>query len=197
MQDPQKILRIYLEEQFQAEGMQPDEQVMKHLLKGIRLEEGNTDESQEERSVSVKEDHHGTTSAEMFHWYRLIKLDFHDLFGLGMDATAIMMMSAQPVFQIAFATLKVIHTYLPKLKYEFQHEDDAKILGAIALLNKGEKKEQFTLQEVQASLAKHFATSVEDAYLQKAIDFFRKLAILRYVGNDRYQIEQKIDYERE
>ena len=187
-----EVLRASLLEHFKEAGIAPDPKVMSSLLTYVRLKEGESNEANQTRGVDLIEDHHGHLSAKQVNWYNLINVSWYDLLGLGISALPIMMMSPALVYQIAYGCISVIYKFYPKLVHEFKNEDDAKILGAIALL----LKEKFTLDEIKASLKKNFDTALTDDYFESAIAFFRKMAILRHRGNGIYQLEEKINYDR-
>lgn len=193
MTKSRETLRAYLIEAFETAGVAPTPETMDILLIHIQLQEGASNEEEEERGhVLIEENHHGELSAKHVSLYNLINVSWYDIFGFGLSAAPIMIMPANTAYQIAYACVKLIYDFYPKLTYEFKKEKDAKILGSIALLG----KEKFTLKEVKESLKENFKEELAGDYFSRAIAFFRKKAILRYIGNDYYQLEEEMSYER-
>lgn len=190
MSKNQEILRAYLTEQLEAAGYTPDAAALDTLTAHVALREGQSDETGEVRSVTIKEDTDGKFSAKHFSLYNLIEVKFYDLFGLGIGALPIMGMAGQPLL-VAIAVLKLVYDFYPKLSYDLT-ETDAKILLAMYYLG----KKEFALDEAQASFQQQFGTPLEEARFSRAIDFFRKKDILRYLGNGIYQLRERVTYER-
>lgn len=191
MTQNQEILRAYLSEELEQAGYSPDASALDLLSLHISLRAGVSKESDEVRSVTIKENTDGKYSGKHFSLYNLAEVSFYDLLGLGLDAVPIAGMNGKPFLQVAYAVLKLVHKFYPKLSYNLT-ETDAKILVAVRYL----EKKEFTLADLKASFLQQFGTTIDEARFSRAIDFFRKKFILRYKGEGIYQLRERIEYIR-
>lgn len=191
MDEKKEIIKAFAYNKLESDGFEPTEHALKSLSQHIQIFEGESNESEEFRSVDIDEDTDGKVSAKHFSLYNLIEVNFYDLFQFSLDGVAIMGMAGKPMFQIAYAALRVITDFAPKLTYEF-NETDAKILLAIYHT----KDKDFKVDEVSSKYLESFSEAIDQKRLNIAIGFFRKKGILRYLGNDLYRKEERVSYER-
>lgn len=189
--NPKETLKSVLDEELKASGVRLDDVTWQQIHLAIQLKEGDSDESQEERSIRIKEGPYDEVTATHFSFYNLLEVDFYDLLGLGLDAAPIMMMGTEPKVKIILAILKMLHSFYPKLEHEF-NETDSRILLVIADL--GEKL--FSQEEVEAAYKEQFGNTIDSNRLYRALGYFRKKGILRHVQDGKYHLEEKVSYER-
>jgi len=189
--NPKATLKSVLSEELKSSDVQIDESAWHQIHLALQLKEGDSDESQEERSIRIKEGPYDEVTATHFSFYNLLEVDFYDLLGLGLDAAPIMMMDTEPKAKIILAILKVLYSFKPKLEHEF-NETDSRILLAIAGLGDG----LFTQEEVEAAYKEQFGNAIDSNRLYRALGYFRKKSILRHVQDGKYALEEKVSYDR-
>lgn len=189
--NPKETLKSVLNDQLKTLGVQLDDAAWQQIHLAMQLKEGESDESQEERSIRIKEGPYDDVTATHFSFYNLIDVDFYDLLGLGLDAAPIMMMGTEPKVKIILAILKVLHSFYPKLEHEF-NETDSRILLVIA--DFGERL--FTQEEVEAAYMEQFGNAINSKRLYRAIGYFREKGILRHIEDGKYRLEEKVSYDR-
>jgi hypothetical protein len=189
--NPKATLKSVLSEELKSSGVQLDESAWQQIQLAIQLKEGDSDESQEERSIRIKEGPYDEVTATHFSFYNLVDVDFYDLLGLGLDAAPIMMMGTEPKVKIILAILKVLHSFYPKLEHEF-NETDSRILLVIADLGEG----LFTQEAVEEAYEEQYGIAIDPKRLYRALGYFRKKSILRHIKDGKYRLEEKVNYDR-
>jgi len=189
--NPKATLKSVLSEELKSSGVQLDESAWQQIQLAIQLKEGDSDESQEERSIRIKEGPYDEVTATHFSFYNLVDVDFYDLLGLGLDAAPIMMMGTEPKVKIILAILKVLHSFYPKLEHEF-NETDSRILLVIADLGEG----LFTQEAVEEAYEEQYGVAIDPKRLYRALGYFRKKGILRHIEDGKYRLEEKVNYDR-
>jgi len=189
--NPKATLETVISEELKSSGVQLDDSAWQQIHLAIQLKEGDSDESQEERSIRIKEGPYDEVTATHFSFYNLVEVDFYDLLGLGLNAAPIMMMGAEPKVKIILAILKIVYDFYPKLEYEF-NETDSRILLVIADLG----NVVFTQETVEVAYTEKYNIAIDSKRLYRAIGFFRKKGILRHTGDGKYRLEEKVSYER-
>ena len=194
MNQSEKLLQAHFESNFQEAGLTIDQDSLNALARSIQLEEGESNEEDEYRSVDIHQDTDDKVTAKQWKLFNTIKINFRDIFGLGVDAMPIMIMGTQPQWLLAFAVLKLIYKYIsnPGLTVEF-NEIDAKILLAIYKLNKKEVERD----EIKVVYEKEFVEALSVERLGKAISFFRKQYILKHQYDEVYKVTESMTYERD
>ena len=186
MKQKEEALRQFVSEQFPEE----DDDFIRLLNAVVSLELGNSSEAGETRTVKIKEDSDGNTTAKSFKLYNLMKMSFHDLSGLLLKGLPVPFFEDKKL-NIIVALLDLLHDFYPKLTLEFK-EQDSKLLLTIFELG----KKEFTEQEVALAFRKRFASDLTKEQVSRSLSHFKSLRILKYIGAGKYIVREKMTYER-
>ncbi len=193
MNKKEKIVKAFLEAKFQSNDLDPvinsnalAPTFLKTFNAFVDLEIGETAEDEEYRSITVTEDTDGSYKAESIKLYNLMKISFYDLFGFLAKETSIGL-TEDTAIKFGLSMFNLIYDFYPKLKYTF-NATDAKILYSIYKLN----KKEFTIQELSDANPSVFS----EEQLNRSFNFYKDLRIVKYLGNDRYLLKEKVIYER-
>jgi len=184
------ILRAYVEEKLSDLGMDFDEEVFNALVKAVTLEEGEPIESEEIRSVYLQEGSDGKPTAKSIKFYNLMKISYHDLLGFLLKESTIFF-TEDSRLKAMFSIFNLLHEFYPKLSYTF-NEQDAGIL--LSLYDSGKK--EFLSEEVPALYQTRYGKSLSDVQLSRTLDTLVEIKVLRYLGEGKYTIREKMIYER-
>ncbi len=190
METQNKILRKFITERFEVQGIKPNAQSISAIYKVVSLEKGIPPEEGETRKVTVIEDTDGEISAKSISLYNLLKVSFQDLRGFLLKETTILFTEDEKV-KIVFSLLNLIHEFMPKLAYSF-NKQDSKLLLSIFNIN----LDSFSGSVVADQYRLLYNESITDEQLFRSINFFVAMKILRNLGNDTYELRQKMEYER-
>lgn len=190
MQEEKIVLRAYLSEQWKQQGWTLHDDALKALLGAVQIEVGESDESKETRAIKITEDTDGKLAAESFKFFNLMKMSFHDLSGLLLKESSVYFMEDDKV-KIIFSLLFLFHEFYPKLSYKF-NETDAKIL--LAIYENG--RQEFTLNDLQTAYHKRFDTALSQEQATRSLNYFKELRVLKYLGEGKYFLREKMTYER-
>lgn len=183
-------LYAFLAEKLAEQNLEINENVFQALAAGVELEEGEPIESEETRSVYLKEDTDGKPSAKSIKWYNLMKISFEDIIGFILKQLQTFF-TEDDRLKVFFSVLNLLHEFYPKLTYTF-NEQDAGIL--LALFESGVK--EFLPADVQALYQQRYNNALSDHQLSQSLNAFKELKVLRYLGENKYAVREKMIYER-
>jgi hypothetical protein len=186
----EKIIKAFIAEKLQINETEINEGVFNTINASINLEIGESNEADEIRSISLLEDTDGKVTAKSIKLYNLMRVSLYDIVGFCLKETSILFTEDNKV-KIIYALMNLLLDFYPKLTYSF-NDTDAKILMAIWNI----RKSTITIDEINASYSQLSSTIIEISQLQRSLEFFKTLRVLKYLGNDQYQVKEKIIYER-
>ena len=186
MNSQEKIIAAYMAEKLNEN----DENIAKVLSSIMTLESGDSNEDEETRSIELKEDPDGQVTAKSFKLYNIMKISNYDLGKFLLEEIGIASFE-ETKLKITFGLLKLIYEFYPKLTYDF-NDTDAKILLIIFQL----KKKSITPPEVYDLYLQNFTPSVSTDQIQRSLDFFKEMRVIKYLGNGLYEVRERITYER-
>ena len=190
MTKKETTLRAFIAEKLSEQGMEFDENVFKAIVSSVTLEEGDPIESEEIRSVYLKEATDGKPSAKSIKLYNLMKISYHDLTGFILKQSVIFLTEDNKTKAI-LSVFNLLHEFYPKLTYTF-NEQDAGIL--LALYESG--KNEFLSAEVPGLYQLRYGKPLTESQLSRSLDAFVELKVLRYLGDGKYAIRENMIYER-
>lgn len=175
-----------------AQGMDADTQqyIARALNAAVTLERGNSNEAEETRSVSLKEDTDGKVTAKSLKLFNLMKVSYYDLFGF-LAEEIIIALTEDSRTKIITSLFKLFYSFYPKLTYTF-NDTDAKILMAIWQMN----KQKWTADEVLDAYTQKNTPSVSTEQIQRSLNFLNELRVVKYLGKGVYEQREKVTYER-
>lgn len=187
MRQGEAALEKYVEQIFANDN----EQIVEVLNAITTLERGDSDERQETRKVKITEGTNGEVTAKSIKLYNLMEMSFHDLSGLLLRGAALSLFEDTKA-KIAYGVLMLIHEFYPMVSYEFG-ERDSKLL--LVILEHGQS--EFQMLELQEAFQKRFREEIGDKGLQKSLEVFVKLKVLKFRGNGKYMLREKMVYQRQ
>jgi len=190
MTKKEAILHAFFAENLSKQGMELDEDTFDALVSAITLEEGEPIESEETRSVYLKESTDGKPTAKSIKLYNLMKISYQDIIGFILKQSAVLFTEDNRLKAI-FSVFNLLNEFYPKLSYNF-NEQDAGIL--LAVYDSGKK--EFLPAEIQALYQQRYGKPLTDIQLSRSFEAFKELKVLRYLGDGKYAIREKMIYER-
>lgn len=191
MNQNQEVLRAFLSEKLQAQGLAANETLLNGLLEHVVIREGQSDVNEEERAIEIKKGTDNKTSATRISAFNLLELSFTDVFDLVLAGGGVTVMGGASKLAYTFAICALLNEFIKKATTEL-NETDAKILLALYQLG----KKSFQPEELQASYVKEFGEPLAADQLQRSLDAFKKGSIIRYKGDNNYQLRERMTYER-
>lgn len=183
-------LHSFLSEKLAARGFEPDEETLRALSSAIVIEEGEPDESEETRTVHLKEGTDGKKGAESVKWYNMMRISYQDLINLIFKALKNTLVE-DAALKLIFGAVDVILEFYPKLTISF-NEQDAKLLWLMYGLN----QKQVTVDELAQAWRSQYNDALPADQPKRSLDSFHELRIVRAEGNSTYTIREKHVYER-
>lgn len=184
VKNQKEIIGAFLAEKM---GNALTDDVLKVINQAVTLEEGDSNEANETRSVKIKEDAEGKVTAASIKLYNILKISFADWADLLVSVAGAFINNNTNV-TIAYAILQLISTFGKKLSYDFS-EFDAKVLLKIY-----EHKQAGNQQFQAADLTLTPSVSLEN--IEKSLAFLKEMRVLKYWGNQTYTLKESINYER-
>lgn len=190
MANQKEIIAAFVSEKMHGVDAETASQIVRALNASVTLEQGNSNEADETRSVTLKEDSDGKVSAKSIKLFNLMKVSAYDLFGF-LSKEITIGLTEDSRIKILVSLFNLLYDFYPKLTYTF-NEMDAKILTAIWQLN----KKTITAEEVLDSYGQTNTPSVSTAQMQRSLAFFSELKVIKNLGKGQYEVKEKITYER-
>ena len=191
MNQNQEVLRAFLSEKLQEQGVAADETLLNGLMEHVVIREGQSDVNEEERSIEIKKGTDNKTTSKRISAFNLLELSFTDVFDLVLAGGGLTVMGGASKLAYTFAICALLNEFIKKATTEL-NETDSKILLALYQLG----KKSFQPEELQASYAKEFGETLAADQLQRSLDAFKKGSIIRYKGENNYQLRERMTYER-
>lgn len=190
MVNQKEIIAAFVSEKMQGIDSEINEKIVRALNAAITLEKGDSNEAEETRSITLKEDTDGKITAKSMKLFNLMKVSYYDLFGFLSKEIAIGLTEDSRV-KILISLFNLFYDFYPKFSYAF-NETDAKVLMVIWQLN----KKGFTAEEVLEEYTKNHTPSVSTAQIQRSLIFFKDMRVIKDLGKGQYEVKEKITYER-
>jgi hypothetical protein len=190
MNQEKLILQNLIQEKWIAQGVEVNQDLLNVLLKFVDLEEGQSNKSEEIRSIKIEEMSDGKMTATYFSWYNLLRIKYRDFFGFALKITGAIV-AEDKYLKLALGILAVLHEFHPSLTFTF-NEVDAKVLAAICLLG----KEEFQLIELNESYQKEFKTPLDEDQAARSLRHFQELKLLRERAPGHYMLRNEMTYEK-
>jgi hypothetical protein len=190
MATQKEIIAAFVVEKIHDVDAETANQIVRALNASVTLEQGNSNEDDETRSISLKEDTDGKITAKSMKLFNLMKISYYDLFGFLSKEVAIGFTEDSRV-KIIVSLFNLFYDFYPKFAYTF-NETDAKVLLAIWQLN----KKSFSAEEVLEEYAKNHTPSVASAQIARSLTFFKDMRVVKDLGKGQYEVKEKITYER-
>ena len=154
------------------------------------LQEGESNEADQSRTVTISEDSDGRVTAKSIKLYNIVTISFHDLSGFFLKGLFISFAETTKQ-KIVFGLLALVHEFYPKLSHAFNEQDSRVLLVMLELGNR-----EFTLDEVAHAHRQRFGEELPRERLNRTRDGLEKYKILRYKGAGKYIVREKMTYER-
>lgn len=184
------VLRAFIAEKLAEQGLEAEDNMLNALAEIVTLEEGQSLESEEVRSIYLSEATDGKPSAKSIKLYNLMRISYHDLIGFLLKESAILF-TEDDRLKAVFSVFNLLHEFYPKLTYTF-NEQDAGIL--LALYESGKK--EFPAAEIPGLYRQRYRKTLPETQLTRSLDAFVSLKVLRYLGEGKYAVREKMVYER-
>lgn len=192
MKDSQKILKTFIEEKLRKDDYKSDSLVIKSLLSAIVLEEGESSEERESRSVKLVEDTDGKFTAESLKLYNLMSVSYYDLFGFLKDEMIILAgIPENTGLKIALSVLNLLYEFVPKMTRKF-NETDAKIIMAVYLQN----KQPFSIDQLKATYQEQFKVPLSKEQAVRSLSFLNKHRVVEQKADGTFIGKEEVHYER-
>jgi len=189
MQDKKKLIKDHFRKELSE--LEIEDGLLNKMISKIKLEEGESIESDEFRHITIREDTDGSFSAKSIKYYNLINLSMYDFVGFLLKESTILLTQSVKV-KVIMSLLNLIYEFYPKLTYQF-NELDAKILLAIY----AQKGEAFDTNILQNSYKSEFNEDISIQQLERSFSFFKRLEVIKSVrGTNQYKAKERIIYER-
>ncbi len=186
----QEVLRKMIGRQ----GGQADADILRVLGAVVTLEPGESNEAHETRVITIQEDTDGSVTADSWKPYNLIRVSYRDLIGFLLKESTILLTEDTRV-KVVMSLLNLLFDFVPRLTYRF-NEQDAGLLLTIWRLNGEEKKEEVSVEEVAAAHERFTGQPLDLQRIRRSLAFFHDLHVLRYLGDGRYRVRERMIYER-
>ncbi len=186
MNNQKAILQSFLESELSKMDLQLDEKTLQIIHQQVRLVERPGDESQETRSIKIKQDSSGKFSAESIKLWNVAQVSNYELLQFIGKEMGILLFD-DTVKKVIYALVMLLLEYYPKLKVEFS-DQEAQVLFAIAKLD----KKEFSKEELMVSFNQQFEEGLTDDRMQASLDELLRLRVLKPLGNEQYRIREKI-----
>jgi hypothetical protein len=187
-----KVLYAFLSETLNAKGFSLDEETFNQIEANISLSEKEGPESEQMRSVLVKEATDGKYSAKMFSLYNITQLSLHDLVEMAIKGATVFTMANETKVKITLAILAVANDFYKHLSADL-NEAEAKVLLAIFYI----EAETFSAADVQEAYQKQFGEAIDATKLNTFLEAFKKMTILHYnFTTQLYATNQSISFTR-
>lgn len=191
MNQSQQVLRAFLAEKMEEQGVTADLILLNRLTEHVVLREGRSDIKEEDRAIDITKGTDNKYAATRISAFNLLELSFTDVFGMVLSGGEIALLGPISSLAYAFAICGVINEFIQKTKAPL-NETDAKILLALYRL----KKKRFTPEELQAAYLEEFKEALADDQLQRSLASFKQKYIVRYRGENIYQLRELVTYDR-
>jgi len=192
MNNKKATLSEFLTHELRKQGFQPDDQQIKILVEAVSLQEGQSNEADETRSVRINEDTDGQVTAKRFSLYNLMEIRYYEYFEFGLEAGLLFADNKPNKLQIALGLLLLLNSFHQKMSSEF-NETDAKILLAIFHLD----ERSITESEVLQTYHKHFDQDLTPERLSRSMRYFEDIRILKKEEEKgSYRVRERMTYER-
>lgn len=184
------VLRAFVTEKLAEQGLEVDDSILSALEGIVALEEGQPLESDEVRSIYLSEATDGKPSAKSIKLYNLMRVSYHDLTGFLLKESTILLTEDNRT-KIVLSILNLLHEFYPKLNFTFNEQD----AGILLALNETGKKE-FSAEEIPGLYSQRNGKNLTADQLKRSLDAFVALKVLRYLGEGKYAVREKMIYER-
>jgi len=189
MKDKKQLLKDFFKKELGE--IELDEGLLNKLVSKIKLEEGESIESEETRTVTITEDTDGSLSAKSIKYYNLINLSMYDFMGFLLQETTIFLTQSVKI-KIIMSLVNLIYKIYPKLSYEF-NDTDAKIL----LVVYAQQKKAFDTATLHQSYKSEYNEDLSIQQIERSLSFFEDLKVVKKVkGTNQYKAKERIIYER-
>lgn len=191
MRQEEAALQEFLRARLTEAGLKADEKAISAIVAVTKLEEGEPNEENETRHITLHEGTDGKLGAKSIKWYNLMKVSFHDLSGFLLTEAAILF-SDDTKIQVFLSLLNLLHEFYPKLTYAF-NDTDARVLLAIHQL----RRKKFMIPELQDSYAQSFGQALSISQAERSLSFFDSMNVLAHLDDGHYFVEEEMIYERD
>lgn len=184
------VLRAFVAEKLTEQGLVGDDNIFNALESVITLEEGQPLESEEVRSIYLSEATDGKLSAKSIKLYNLMRVSYHDLIGFLLKESTILLTEDNSV-KVVLSIFNLLHEFYPKLTYTFNEQD----AGILLALYESDKKE-FSAVDIPDLYSRRNGKNLTADQLKNSLDAFIALKVLRFLGEGKYALREKMIYER-
>ncbi len=184
------VLRAFVAEKLAEQGLVGDDNIFNALESVITLEEGQPLESEEVRSIYLSEATDGKLSAKSIKLYNLMRVSYHDLIGFLLKESTILLTEDNSV-KVVLSIFNLLHEFYPKLTYTFNEQD----AGILLALYESDKKE-FSAVDIPDLYSRRNGKNLTADQLKNSLDAFIALKVLRFLGEGKYALREKMIYER-
>jgi hypothetical protein len=185
-----EIIKAFIAEKWQNTDANTRQIIARALNAAVTLEEGNSNEAEETRSISLKEDTDGKVTAKSIKLSNLMKVSYYDLLSL-LTKEIIIGLNEDTRTKILTSLVSLFLDFYPKLTHAF-NDMDAKIL--LTIWQTGKKT--FIVDDVFQAYAQQYTPSVSADQIQRALSFFKEMRVVKYIGSGQYELKEEVIYER-
>jgi hypothetical protein len=196
MQKEKAVLRAFLIEKMAEAEIAVDESILQAVQSIVTLEEGDSNEAEETRSIHIKEATDGTFSATSIKLYNIVRISKSDLLEtLGNAALGIIGEDKQ--WKVALAILLALKQIYKNLTHTF-NALDAKILLSILQVTY-EGKKAFSIADITEKYIVLFGEAIPDTQVARSIKSFKAINTVKNAGytDSLYKISERFVYERD
>lgn len=186
MENTKETLSAFLDAELSKQNLALDQATLDLLYANVDFIPRPSDESEEERSITTKQDSTGKLTAESIKLWNLSKISTYDLFQFVWKQAGLLIFD-DPVKKILYGLGTLLVEYYPKVKHEF-NEQDAKVLFSIAKL----KRKEFTTGALLAQYNEDFETEINEDSLEDSLDELIEWNVIERTDAKHYEIKERI-----
>lgn len=186
MENKKEILKAFLEEEFRKQNIELDQATINAISSQIEFTPRPTDESEQVKSIKLKQDSSGKVTAESIKLWNITQISTEDLLKFLGKEIGILMFD-DTIKKIIYAFGMLLLEYYPKLKHSF-NEQDAKVIFSIAKL----QKKNFTTEELNQQFKQDFEEGISEEKLEDSLDELIEWKVVKRTAAKQYALKENI-----